>query len=133
MRVKETVSTGNRLPGLPCRMSQGMRGTRIVLLFGVAAASLVLTAHSVPAATNLIANGTFEGTGLGSLSGWAASGGTLSLVTGNGGGHAAAGLGATAGSRRTPTRVEAGEEPSSPARRTRSRAPCDATGGTPCA
>jgi len=40
-------------------------------------------------ATNLLANGTFEGSGAGSLTGWAASGGTLSLVTGNGGGHAA--------------------------------------------
>lgn len=41
------------------------------------------------AATNLIKNGTFEGTGSGSLSGWGASTGTLALVTGNGGGHAA--------------------------------------------
>jgi hypothetical protein len=41
------------------------------------------------AATNLIANGTFEGTGSGSLSGWGGSSGTLALVTGNGGGHAA--------------------------------------------
>jgi hypothetical protein len=44
---------------------------------------------TVPAATNLLANGTFEGSGSGSLSGWAASGGTISLVAGNGGGHAA--------------------------------------------
>ena len=47
-------------------------------------------ATTAGAATNLIANGTFEGAkGTGSLSGWQASGGTLALVTGNGGGHAA--------------------------------------------
>jgi hypothetical protein len=46
-------------------------------------------AASVPAATNLIANGTFEGSGSGSLSGWAASRGAIALVAGNGGGHAA--------------------------------------------
>jgi hypothetical protein len=55
-------------------------------LFAVA----LVFAISARAATNLIANGTFEGaTGKGSLSGWQASGGTLALVTGNGGGHAA--------------------------------------------
>src|SRR5204863_7529181 len=44
----------------------------------------------VPAATNLLPNGGFEGSGgAGSLSGWGASGGSLSLVAGNGGGHAA--------------------------------------------
>ena len=41
------------------------------------------------AATNLVPNGTFEGSGAGSLSGWSGNNGTLSLVTGNGGGHAA--------------------------------------------
>jgi hypothetical protein len=41
------------------------------------------------AATNLIADGTFEGSGSGSLTGWGGSNGTLSLVAGNGGGHAA--------------------------------------------
>jgi phosphatidylinositol-3-phosphatase len=47
-------------------------------------------ATTAGAATNLIANGTFEGAmGTGSLSGWQASGGTLALVAGNGGGHAA--------------------------------------------
>jgi hypothetical protein len=40
-------------------------------------------------ATNLVSNGTFEGSGSGSLSGWGGSGGSLSLVDGNGGGHAA--------------------------------------------
>jgi hypothetical protein len=41
------------------------------------------------AATNLVANGTFEGSGGGSLSGWGRSGGSLALVAGSGGGHAA--------------------------------------------
>jgi acid phosphatase len=41
------------------------------------------------AATNLIANGTFEGSGAGSLTGWGASNGTLAIVAGSGGGHAA--------------------------------------------
>lgn len=40
-------------------------------------------------AGNLIANGGFEGSGAGSLSGWGASNGTLALVAGRGGGHAA--------------------------------------------
>ena len=44
---------------------------------------------TVLAATNLISNGTFEGSGSGSLSGWGGSSGTLSVVAGNGGGHAA--------------------------------------------
>ncbi len=55
---------------------------------GVVVAVLASVA-GVAAATNLIANGTFEGSGAGSLSGWGGSGGTLSLVAGNGGGHAA--------------------------------------------
>lgn len=52
------------------------------------AVSLVLAALASGAA-NLIANGTFEGSGAGSLTGWGGSNGTLSLVAGNGGGHAA--------------------------------------------
>jgi phosphatidylinositol-3-phosphatase len=55
---------------------------------GAAGVGLVLAALA-SAATNLIANGTFEGSGKGSLSGWGASGGSLSLVAGDGGGHAA--------------------------------------------
>ena len=52
--------------------------------------AVVLTGTATAAAaTNLIKNGTFEGSGSGSLSGWGGSGGTLSLVTGDGGGHAA--------------------------------------------
>ncbi len=41
------------------------------------------------AATNAISNGTFEGSGAGSTSGWGGSNGTLSVVAGSGGGHAA--------------------------------------------
>ena len=64
---------------------------RTAIACTIAATVVVLfTAASAGAATNLIANGGFEGTGgKGSLGGWAGSGGTLSLVTGNGGGHAA--------------------------------------------
>jgi hypothetical protein len=62
---------------------------RHLLLAGGVTGAVLLAAGSVPAATNLIANGGFEGSGGGSLSGWAASGGTLSLVGGSGGGHAA--------------------------------------------
>ncbi|HSD03534.1 MAG TPA: carbohydrate binding domain-containing protein, partial [Gaiellales bacterium] len=62
---------------------------RHLLLAGGVTGVVLLGAASVPAATNLIANGGFQGSGSGSLSGWAASGGTLSLVAGSGGGHAA--------------------------------------------
>jgi phosphatidylinositol-3-phosphatase len=72
---------------------------KTLLAAGVLAAAALAYAASVPAATNLIANGTFEGTGAGSLSGWAASSGTLSLVTGNGGGHAARVTASTAGAK----------------------------------
>jgi phosphoesterase family protein/fibronectin type III domain protein len=41
------------------------------------------------AAANLVSNGGFEGSGAGSLSGWGGSSGSLALVAGNGGGHAA--------------------------------------------
>ncbi len=52
--------------------------------------AVLLAAAPAFGATNLIANGTFEGkNGAGTLSGWSATGGTLSLVAGNGGGHAA--------------------------------------------
>ena len=66
-----------------------MRSHIRVLAVGIVAASLVLGAVSAPAATNLLANGAFEGTGAGSLTGWAGSGGSLALTTGDGGGHAA--------------------------------------------
>ena len=60
----------------------------------VAAAVLVcclcaVVAGAATAATNLLTNGTFEGSGSGSLSGWTPSGATLSLVAGDGGGLAA--------------------------------------------
>ncbi len=47
--------------------------------------------QSVPAegATELLQNGTFEGSGSGSISGWAASGGSIGLTSGRIGGHAA--------------------------------------------
>jgi hypothetical protein len=61
---------------------------RIVGVAALATAGLLAFAATVPAATNLLANGGFEGSGSGSLSGWGASGGSLSLVAGNGGGHA---------------------------------------------
>jgi phosphatidylinositol-3-phosphatase len=66
-----------------------MRGRRTVRgLLAILAVGLAGTA-TASAATNLIKNGTFEGNGSGSLSGWGGSSGTLSLVTGDGGGHAA--------------------------------------------
>lgn len=73
----------------PLRVPAGRysgRGVGVVL--AVAVAALVVTALADPA-TNLIANGTFEGSGAGSLTGWSASNGTLTLVAGEGGGHAA--------------------------------------------
>ncbi len=48
----------------------------------VAIAAISLSASGALAATNLISNGTFEGKGTGSLSGWGGSSGALSLVTG---------------------------------------------------
>jgi hypothetical protein len=47
------------------------------------------TVSSASAATNLVSNGTFEGSGAGSLTGWSGSSGSLALVAGNGGGFAA--------------------------------------------
>jgi len=70
---------------------------RIVPVAALVTAAVLAFAATVPAATNLLTNGTFEGSGSGSLTGWAASGGTLSLVTGNGGGHAARVSASTAG------------------------------------
>jgi hypothetical protein len=55
----------------------------------VAGAAALALAALASAAANLIANGTFEGSGSGSLTGWGGSNGTLSLVAGSGGGHAA--------------------------------------------
>jgi hypothetical protein len=62
---------------------------RHLLLAGGVIGVALFGAARVPAATNLIKNAGFEGSGGGSLSSWAASGGTLSLVAGSGGGHSA--------------------------------------------
>ena len=53
------------------------------------AAAIGVLGSVADAATNFVSNGTFEGSGSGSLSGWGGSSGALSLTTGNGGGHAA--------------------------------------------
>ena len=77
---------------------------RRCLGFGAALAAIAGTigipASAALAATNLVANGTFEGSGSGSLSGWGGSSGSLSLVAGSGGGHAAQ-LNATSGASQT--------------------------------
>ena len=52
-------------------------------------AAIGVSGSVADAATNFVSNGTFEGSGSGSLSGWGGSSGALSLTTGNGGGHAA--------------------------------------------
>lgn len=64
-----------RLQTRTFRRCAGALATLVVLAAGGTAAT---------AATNLMPNGTFEGSGSGSLSGWGASGGTLSLVAGDG-------------------------------------------------
>jgi chitodextrinase len=61
----------------------------VVAVVSSVVASVGISGSAALAATNLIANGTFEGSGAGSLSGWGGSSGSLALVTGNGGGHAA--------------------------------------------
>jgi phosphatidylinositol-3-phosphatase len=68
------------------------------LVGAIVMVTVLASVAGVAAATNLISNGTFEGTGSGSLSGWAGSGGTLSLVAGSGGGHAARVAASNAGS-----------------------------------
>jgi len=77
-----------------------MRRSRTNRVLVAALAAALAGTATASAATNLIKNGTFEGTGSGSLSGWGGSGGTLSLVTGNGGGHAAQ-LSASSGATQT--------------------------------
>ena len=52
-------------------------------------ASIGISASAALAATNLLSNGTFEGSGSGSVSGWGGSSGSLAIVAGSGGGHAA--------------------------------------------
>src|SRR5690349_10083590 len=72
---------------------------KIVPVAALVTAAVLAFAATVPAATNLLTNGTFEGSGSGSLTGWAASSGTLSLVAGNGGGHAARVTASSAGAK----------------------------------
>lgn len=55
----------------------------------VAAAAAVLATSAGAASTNLLTNGTFEGTGSGSLTGWKGQNASLALVPGDGGGFAA--------------------------------------------
>jgi hypothetical protein len=52
-------------------------------------AMAVVTTSADAAGTNLLANGSFEGSGSGSLSGWKGQNSSLSLTTGDGGGFAA--------------------------------------------
>src|SRR5947207_14034925 len=72
----------------------------IAALSSLALVAVGAGSTAAAAGTNLVANGTFEGSGSGSLTGWAGSNGSLSLVTGNGGGHAAS-LTANAGAAST--------------------------------
>ena len=62
--------------------------TRIVLAT-LLASLLMLGTSALGAGTNLLPNGTFEGSGSGSLTGWKAQSGTLALVAGDGGGFGA--------------------------------------------
>ena len=61
------------------------------IVIGVSLIALSLANQIIPAAgaTELLQNSTFEGSGSGSISGWAASGGSIGLTTGRIGGHAA--------------------------------------------
>ncbi len=84
------------------RIATNARRLSSVLLVALAVTSATgaITASIAVAATNAISNGTFEGSGAGSTSGWGGSSGTLSVVAGNGGGHAAQ-LTANAGATQT--------------------------------
>ena len=55
----------------------------------VVAAVATLATSADAAGTNLLANGTFEGSGSGSLAGWKGQNASLSLVAGDGGGFGA--------------------------------------------
>jgi phosphatidylinositol-3-phosphatase len=64
----------------------------LVLVLAVSSAlvaSIAISGSAALAATNLLSNGTFEGSGSGSVSGWGGSSGSLTIVAGSGGGHAA--------------------------------------------
>ncbi|HET7172363.1 MAG TPA: fibronectin type III domain-containing protein [Gaiellales bacterium] len=62
--------------------------TRIVLAT-LLASLLMLGSSALADSTNLLPNGTFEGSGSGSLTGWKGQSATLSLVAGDGGGFGA--------------------------------------------
>ena len=64
-----------------------MRGRTAAV--AVAAAVAILATSANAAGTNLLANGTFEGSGNGSLTGWKGQNASLSLVAGDGGGFGA--------------------------------------------
>ncbi len=64
--------------------------TRIVLAT-LLASLLMLGTSALGAGTNLLPNGTFEGSGSGSLTGWKGQSASISLVAGDGGGFGAAG------------------------------------------
>jgi hypothetical protein len=74
--------------GMPAH-SKSRRTWLLVAVVSAVVASIGSSGSAALAATNLVANGTFEGSGSGSLSGWSGSGGSLALATGSGGGHAA--------------------------------------------
>ena len=82
------------------RHARGVLATVAVALAAAFAGAAGGAVSAASAATNLISNGTFEGSGAGSLTGWGGSSGSLSLVAGNGGGHAAK-LTATSGASST--------------------------------
>ena len=82
------------------RHARGVLATVAVALAAAFVGAAGGTVSAASAATNLISNGTFEGSGAGSLTGWGGSNGSLSLVAGNGGGHAAK-LTATSGASST--------------------------------
>src|SRR4051794_28198536 len=62
---------------------------RVVALIALMTGLLALSPAAGDAASSLLVNGTFDGAPAGSLTGWSVGGGSLSLVTDNGGGHAA--------------------------------------------
>jgi chitodextrinase len=65
--------------------------TRIVLAT-LLASFMMLGSSALGASTNLLPNGTFEGSGTGSLTGWKGQSASLSLVTGDGSGFGARAL-----------------------------------------
>jgi phosphoesterase family protein/fibronectin type III domain protein len=72
------------------------RATTLVACLSLVALSLAMPFAPAHAATELLANGTFEGSGSGSVAGWGVSGGSIGVTSGSGGGHGAR-ITATAG------------------------------------